>query len=158
MPDAPSPHEIEEVFRRDQMISPDIYELFRGHIGNLPEVVGEAWMSRLLDSYTLTALRTRYMRRAIKDGVLNEYDADLQAEYLDMVEATLPNRLQPTDSGFEAALITPPSVAFDHEEQERMLNSPDVGLSDDLKERYRNGTLTVGDAVRFQPGIFIRRY
>lgn len=98
------------------------------------------------------------MRRTIKDSVLDEYDADLQAGYLDMIEATLPNQLRPTDSEFEAALITPPSVAFDHEEQERMLNSPDVGLLDNLKERCRNGTLTVGHAVQDQPGIFIHLY
>lgn len=158
MPNTPKPHELAEALRQDQRISPDIYEMFRGHIGKLPEVVGELWMSRPLDSHILTVLRIRYMRRAIKDGVLNEYDADLQAGHLDMIEAALPNQLQPTDSEFEAALITPPSVTFDREEQERMLHSPNIGLSDDLKERYRSGTLTVGDAVRLQPGIFILRY
>lgn len=94
------------------------------------------------------------MRSAIGAGVLDEFDAGIQSDYLDMVKVAL--RSQP-DTEFESMLITPPSVIASYEEKERMLNSPDIVLSDELKKLYQSGTLTIGDAVRLQPGLFIHR-
>jgi hypothetical protein len=152
----PSAHEIREALRLDALTSPDNYEAFRDHIDNLPAIINGACLSLSspLDSRTLTELRVLYMRSAIGAGVLDEFDAGIQSDYLDMVKVAL--RSQP-DTEFESMLITPPSVIASYEEKERMLNSPDIVLSDELKKLYQSGTLTIGDAVRLQPGLFIHR-